>query len=329
VKIIVTGSAGFIGRHLTRHLADLGHQVWGLDRHDPPVYDQRVEPLPLDLLDRDGLVAAFRRIGPAGLIHLAAEVLTDATDLSGYPSNIEGVENLLEAVRSTAELKRAVYTSSQLVCKVGHVPQSDTEYCPDTVYGRSKVLTEQLVRAQDGGGVEWCLARPTTIWGPHQNPHYYRLFELILAGRYFHVGHRKRFKSYGYIDNCVHQYERLLTTPAAGIQGRALYLADYEPLALQEWTAGLAAVLGAPKIHTLPVAVARPLAWCGDLLNLVGWRSFPFNSFRLRNVLTEYIFDLEPTRQVCGALPRSLDEGLQATGEWYLEYRKAGRDSRH
>lgn len=324
MKIIVTGSAGFIGRHLASHLAAAGHEVWGLDHHDPPVHDPAVRPLSVELLDDEAVSAALRRVEPEALVHLAAEVLNPSAELSGYRANFDGVRNLVRAVRATPSLRRVVYTSSQLVCRVGYVPTGDTDYCPDTVYGRSKVLTEKIVREEDGGGVEWCLGRPTTIWGPHQNPHYYRMFELILRGRYFHVGRRLRYKSYGYVGNCVHQYERLLAAPADRIHGRTFYLADYEPLALQEWTEGLRAAFGAPPIRTLPVAAARGMAAVGDLLNRLGWHAFPFNSFRLRNVLTEYVFDLEPTREVCGPLPFSLEEGIRTTAEWYLEQRANG-----
>jgi hypothetical protein len=56
----------------------------------------------------------------------------------------------------------------------------------------------------------------------------------------------------------------------------------------------------------------------GDVINALGFRAFPFNSFRLNNVLTEYTFDFTNTREVCGELPYSLDEAAQITAEWYV-----------
>jgi len=50
----------------------------------------------------------------------------------------------------------------------------------------------------------------------------------------------------------------------------------------------------------------------------VGLRRFPFNSFRLNNVLAEYTFDLSVTREVCGVNPYTLDAGVSKTAEWFL-----------
>ncbi|WP_139102252.1 NAD-dependent epimerase/dehydratase family protein, partial [Acinetobacter baumannii] len=90
--------------------------------------------------------------------------LDEKTDLSGHTANIEGGENLVEAIRRTPSVRRVSWTSSQLVCRVGYVPTSDTDYKADTLYGKSKVRTEEIVRSSDGAGREWCLARPTTVW---------------------------------------------------------------------------------------------------------------------------------------------------------------------
>jgi hypothetical protein len=48
-------------------------------------------------------------------------------------------------------------------------------------------------------------------------------------------------------------------------------------------------------------------------VNAIGVKKFPFNSFRLNNVLTQYQFDLEPTAAVCGDLPFDMEQGVAAT----------------
>ena len=131
----------------------------------------------------------------------------------------------MAAIEVTSGVERAIFTSSQLVCRVGYVPRSDTDYAPSTLYGESKVWTERIVRETDGGGAAWCLVRPTTIWGPGMSAHYQRFLRMIAKGRYVHVG-TSLSKSYGYVGNVVHQIERLLAAPAGEIRGKTLYLAD-------------------------------------------------------------------------------------------------------
>ncbi|MGY4364314.1 nucleoside-diphosphate-sugar epimerase [Bradyrhizobium sp. LB1.3] len=251
------------------------------------------------------------------MVHLAARIdLDEKVNLSGYTANIEGVENLVEAVRQTPSVRRAIWTSSQLVCRVGYVPTSDTDYQADTLYGKSKVRTEEIVRSGDGAGREWCLARPTTVWGPGMSAHYQRFLRMIERGHYFHVGPGPLWKSYSYIENIAFQYWRLLSVPAEQIHGQTFYLADYTPIDLIGWCDAFQRAFGSRPIPHLPISIARTLALSGDAINALGLKRFPFNSFRLNNVLTQYQFDLTPTATVCGPLPCDMEQGVAATVAW-------------
>src|ERR1700730_2620965 len=160
MKVLVTGSAGFIAQALMRRLTAAGFQVSGLDK-DPSATTDHV----CNLLDAAALKEVVGEFAPDALVHLAARTdLDERTELaSGYAVNIDGVRNLIDAVRTTPSIKRTIWTSSQLVCRVGYVPRNETDYAADTLYGQSKVRTEQIVRESDGAGREWCLTRPTTV----------------------------------------------------------------------------------------------------------------------------------------------------------------------
>ena len=72
---------------------------------------------------------------------------------------------MLEAIRATPSVERSIITSTQFVCGPGRVPQNETDYFPATIYGQSKVITEQLTRAADLPSC-WTIIRPTNVWGP-------------------------------------------------------------------------------------------------------------------------------------------------------------------
>lgn len=319
MKVLITGSGGFIGRHLARHLAALGHDVMGLDRrHQDPLPNVQVRQL--DLLDADATRAAFQEFVPEIVLHLAARTdLNEQRDIRGYRDNIEAVRNVVSAIRGQPSVRRWVCTSSQLVCRIGYRPTHDEDYAPNTLYGRSKVLTEQICRSTEAGGVPWTIVRPTTIWGPNMSPHYLRFFALIRDGRYFHIGRSPLRKSYGYVGNIVSQYASLATVPVEQVQGKTLYLADYDPIDLRLWAEGFRAALDAPRIRYAPKWVARTAALLGDVLSKSILPGIPFTSFRLRNVLTEYQVDLSETAAVCGPLPYSTDDGIRETVAWLRE----------
>jgi nucleoside-diphosphate-sugar epimerase len=313
MKVLVTGSSGFIGQALMRRLKAAGWEVGGLDREPGATTD-----IVCDILDAARLNEVVQGFAPDALVHLAARIdIDEKADLAGYPANIEGVQNLIAAVRRTPSIKRTIWTSSQLVCRIDYVPRDDTDYNADTFYGRSKVLTEQIVRREDGAGRKWCLVRPTTVWGPGMSAHYQRFLRLIQRGYYFHVGRAPLLKSFSYIGNLTYQYLQLMNASPELIHRKTFYLADYEPLDLVAWGDAFQRAFQARPIPRVPVPFAHTLAYCGDAANALGIRTFPFNSRRLKNILTQYQFDLTATKAVCGPLPRTIEQGVQETVDWF------------
>jgi GlcNAc-P-P-Und epimerase len=316
MKILVTGSSGLIGRWIGQRLDAEGIEWAGIDLLDKIPGQGSSSHYQINLCDRVALARAFEEFQPTSVIHLAARIDLYGKSLDDYEVNRGGVEGLCEIINKSPQVKRIIVTSSQLVCKVGYVPQSDDEYCPHTVYGESKVETEKIVKNFDFEGIEWCLVRPTTVWGPYMSEHYQSVIRHVQNGRYFHSGSKKLYKSYAYAENIAHQYFQLLTADSKLIQGKTFYLADYEPLSLRDYLNTIADELGVRKPITFPLSVAHTLAYMGDALNWIGIR-FPFTSFRLKNILTEYIFDLSDTEAVCGPLPKSFEEGVHETVEWF------------
>ena len=316
-RVLVTGAAGFIGKRLVRALSGAGYSVHALDWKPLDDVDGADATYRVDILDASSLRNVFEGANPQTVVHLAARTdLEEKENLSAYAANIDGVHNLTDCVRRTPSVTRCIYTSSQLVCHVGYEPQHERDYRPTTLYGHSKVLTEIIVREADGGDVTWCLVRPTTVWGPGMSAHYQRFFRAVAGGYYFHVGKRPLLKSYGYVDNLVHQYQRLLEVDAERIHRQTLYLADYEPLDLRLWADRVQQLLGAPRIRTVPFEIASLLARCGDLLTTVGLRNFPFTTFRLNNIVTTYRFDLSKTRSICGEVPFDFEAGVAELVDW-------------
>ncbi len=320
MRVLVTGISGFIGQHVASELERRGHEAIGLDKN-PPSAAAKYKTNQCDILDRENLMWIVTSIAPDAVLHLAARAdLDERISAKGYAANMEGVANLIDAIRATPAVRRAIYTSTQLVCRPGYVPSSDTDYMPATFYGESKVEGEKTVRREDGGGVVWCIVRPTTVWGPRMNPHYQRFLQMIRKGTYFHVGRRPAMKSFGFVGNVAYQYCQLLEAPAERIHRKTFYVADYEPVSLRTWADKIARSLGARRIPTIPESLARVAAKLGDGINALGFRRFPFNSFRLNNVLRDTTFDVSNTREVCGDTPYSLDTGVEMTVEWLRDH---------
>jgi hypothetical protein len=57
----------------------------------------------------------------------------------------------------------------------------------------------------------------------------------------------------------------------------------------------------------------------GRVQIFLGWHSVPLSSFRLNNIITEYVFDLSPIMEISGSLPYSVSEGIKRSIQWMRE----------
>jgi nucleoside-diphosphate-sugar epimerase len=256
---------------------------------------------------------------------LAARTDLKGTQLEQYRANIDGVRNIIYAARTLKRVERIVFGSSMLVCPLGYQPHSDDDYKPSTIYGTSKAIGEQLVRTLAGITIPWVIVRPTSLWGPWFDVPYRQFFDAVMSGWYLHPKGVKVHRSYGFVLNSVHQLHALALAQEKEINFKVYYVADYVPVELRDWAQQIREVADAPRIRDVPLSVLRVLARCGDLLKRTGMRNPPITSFRLQNLLTEAIYDLEPLMKVIGGdLPYDVRQGIEITVEWIRNHSTLG-----
>src|SRR5262245_52204662 len=151
LAVLITGGAGYVGRWLARELAGRGQAVVALDLRPP---DESPPPLPpgarfalLDVTDRDGLLAELDRQPVAAIVHLAGLVTMacEQDPAAAMRVNVGGTGNVLEAAR-LAGVPRVVFASTLSVFgpDVPRLITEDTPALPETWYGQSKLMAEQL-----------------------------------------------------------------------------------------------------------------------------------------------------------------------------------------
>ena len=318
MRILVTGSSGFIGRWLG-NLLDQKKIIWaGLDLKKKIKEHKCAFHYQIDFNQVSLLKKALKEFQPDIVVHLAARCDLNGKTLKDYKTNWEEVESLCEVIKNAPSVKRTIFTSSQLVCEVGYKPKDDVDFCPPNTYGESKAYMEKIIRRLNGGDKEWCITRPTTVWGPNMGSHYKSFLGFIYKGIYFHSGKGALNKSYSYVENIAFQYYKLCTASRKSIHQKVFYLSDYNPISLRDQINGYAVRLGVKKPFTMPLIFCYGVAYFGDLLGFLKI-SFPYNSFRLKNIRTEYIYDLSKTKVICGELPVSFQDALDRTAEWLLK----------
>ena len=314
-RVLVTGGSGFIGTNVVAYYRALGHDVVNLDLAAPRCPDHVDSWKQVDILDAGTLRRAFDDARPHIVFHLAARTDLFGRMVSDYLANTVGVENVIDSALRVDGLVRVVFGSSMLVCKIGHVPRSELDYCPSTAYGESKVLGEQAVRRL-GAGLPWVIVRPTSIWGPWFGPPYRDFFESVRRGQYVHPSGSRVRRSYGYVGNVVHQLAQLAEGSGVSLAGRAVYVGDFEPIDIRSWAEMIAREFGARPVRQIPMWVFRAAAKVGDTLAKLGLDAPPMTSRRLSNMLTEAVYDFGPLQRLDVRPPYTLAEGVRLTCEW-------------
>jgi len=320
MRIVVTGGSGFIGTNYIELLLKSGESEFiNLDIRPPRNATHKSFWQECDLLDASSLKKTIADFSPTHVVHLAAKTGVDEKKLSNFWANMEGVENLLLALEEVPSVERVIFTSSLLVCRMGYIPEHDTDYQPTTLYGRSKVEGEKIVRAAENLPYVWTIIRPISIWGPWFDEPYKNFFKAIAEGWYFHIGSGHYRRSLGYVENTVHQIHQILLAPTEKIDKKTFYVADDQPADLYDMADMIRQAVGARHIYHVPLWMAKSAARIGDGCKALGWHSVPLSSFRLNNIRTEYVFDMRPIMEISGPLPHSLEDGVKRTVEWLRE----------
>tara|TARA_B110000908_G_scaffold117700_1_gene137968 strand:- start:757 stop:1728 length:972 start_codon:yes stop_codon:yes gene_type:complete len=316
-KVLITGGAGFIGMNLALYLIKLGYIVSITDSKIPrcdkliPFFRQ------VDLLEIDNLKDYFNEMSPEYVVHLGARTDLDGETLLDYSANTSGVYNVIAAINSTPSVKKTIFASSRLVCKLGYKPSDENDYLPTTAYGESKVEFEKIIKTSKID-CDWCIVRPTSIWGPWFGIPYRTFFDTVRRGYYIHPLGAEVEKLFGFVGNSVFQIEKLLLANTNQMHKKVFYLADYECINVLSFAKKIRKSFGLKDfILQLPLNILKMMALAGDLLKMFGVKNPPLTSFRLENLKTNMNFDMNNIIEVVGPdLPFTLDDAVNETVTW-------------
>ena len=316
--LVVTGGSGFIGTNLCEYLIEKDFNFINLDIHPPKNSDHLKYWKELDIRDKSNLNEIMESFQPTHILNLAADLGMDHNSLENLQTNIIGVENLVNAIKTVDSVKKVLFVSSLLVCENGYIPENETDYCPPNYYGKSKVIGEEKVRSADLD-CEWAIVRPTSIWGPLFDYSYKDFFKTIDKNRYFHIGNNEFQKPASFVGNTVYMMMKILLESNPNINNETFYLADYPWYSTRKWAITIQTILNTKRIRTAPIWMLRIIAKFGDIYKVIIKIDPPLTSFRLKNMLTGGAYPLENTKKICGNLPFDLNESVYRTAEWMYE----------
>lgn len=164
MKVLVTGSSGFLGYHLVANLKALQVPVTGTVFQRPAL---SVSDVRLDITSAEECGQVLRDHSPTHVIHTAALSQTgECQQFSdrAHAINVKGTQNLLHACETLPDPPHFVHISTDLVFDGTDKWYTETvATIPIQVYGKTKLQAEQLLPHYRGA---WALVRSALIYGP-------------------------------------------------------------------------------------------------------------------------------------------------------------------
>jgi len=313
MRILITGGSGFIGTNLIENFITENHMTINIDIKKPR-NEKHIEFWKnIDIRNSIDLQKVFVEFMPEYVIHLAARADLKGKSIGDYDTNILGVKNIIDACNKCNNIKKVIFTSTMLVCKVGYYPKKESDYCPPNLYGESKMIGENIVRENAlNMKYHWSIVRPTSIWGPWFGSTYRDFFLMLIKKKYINFAGKTSTKTYGYIDNTVYQIKSILFSEESNL--KTYYLGDYEPTNLTEWASQISEELGY-KLKSVPIIMIWFASYLGEFLNLIKIK-FPINKFRYKNMTTDNIIPLNETMELAPRLPVNRLSGIKNTIKW-------------
>jgi dihydroflavonol-4-reductase len=324
MRILVTGSTGFIGAHLCRGLLEQGHQVRAF--HRPSSSLRLLEGLELeyalgDLTQPETLLAAMEEIEV--VFHAAAWMGGHDQPGRQYTVTVEGTRNVLQAAQK-AGVRRVIHTSSAAALGIPDSSSRHQEphlinenhswnYRPDYYpYGYAKYLAELEVQRAVAQGLDVVILNPTVVFGAGD---VYRQTSSLVT----QIAERRLSVAIEGGINCVHVtdvVEGHLAALACGVPGQR-YILGGENLTHLRLLQIIAECTEAPPPSVmLPTWLVRSLAGPASLLN--AFLNLPVSPELLRLAGYCFFYDTHKAEQELGLTQhRPVKEAVNEAYTWF------------
>jgi nucleoside-diphosphate-sugar epimerase len=320
MKALVTGATGFVGGHLVDRLLARGDAVTALVRSPAKaraLTDRGVRLVQGDLDSHDAMARAAA--GQDVIYHVAA--LTGAVDEAEFlAANRDGTSNLVRAAQRDGQAPRFVLVSSMAAggpSAPGAPRLADGLDAPVTMYGRSKLASEQVLR---GEPIPWVILRPPTVYGPRDRDNLITVFKAARLGIAPVFGKGSMEVSIVHVEDLADAI--ILAGTTAAIDQRTYYVNHPEILSSADLVRTIGRTMGR-EVALLPipewaarVALTATGTWAGVFRQKTILRADKANEF----YQAAWTGDPTPFIADTGWAPRfDAASGLTQTHAWYRD----------
>jgi UDP-glucuronate 4-epimerase len=319
MRVLVTGSAGFIGSNLSQKLNENGHEVFGVDnlndyydvklKKDRKKYfldSNNIQFKKIDICDENLLFPYLNEIQPQAIIHLAAQAgvrYSKINPKSYISSNIQGFFNIIDFSRINNLEKTIFASSSSVYGNLNRVPFKEKLKLdnPLSLYAASKLSNEIIAKSYSHSfNFSSTGLRFFSVYGPWGRPDmaYFTFTEKILRGEEINLFEKGQLlRDFTYIDDISTSIEKLLSNEDSTNSNCNIYN------------------IGNSK----PIKVIDLLKNLEELLNMKA--KVIYSGKEQGEVKQTFSDSSKLFRKISFKPDTSFKEGLKKFVEWYLDYK--------
>jgi nucleoside-diphosphate-sugar epimerase len=306
MKVLITGSTGFVGGNLVDYLHNKGIVIVGLDRKRS-VNKNLEQSFTWDEFSAESLGDITAIVHLAGKAH---DTKNTSTPNEYFEINTALTKTLFDTFLESGVRDFIYFSSVKAVADtVDDILTEEACYEAQTPYGQSKEQAEKYLSSKNiGKEKRLFIMRPCMIHGPGNKGNLNLLYKFVLKGIPYPLAAFQNKRSFLSIDNLTYLVKKLLITPT--IDGGVYNLADDEALSTNDVIKIVAKATGKrPKLWKVYPWMIKMMAKAGDVLHL------PLNSERLKKLTESYVVSNSKIKAALNIydFPLSSTDGLTKT----------------
>lgn len=207
-KILITGSSGYIGKHLVEYLAEKNEKLFLIDKKKQ-TSSRNLKFIKTNLKNYKKLNTTIKKIRPDIIIHLAS-TKKNKLNTNLHPKNTEDyiiAKNLVESCKATKTLKKFIFLGS---CEeYGNLKVKYKESLsekPKSLYGKTKLhITKYLLFNGVNNSFPCVIIRPSVVYGPNQGKEMFigEMVDKLLNGKKFEINFSSYKRDFIYISDLI------------------------------------------------------------------------------------------------------------------------------
>lgn len=289
-KLLFTGGTGFLGNNISPILSkDYEVTTIGITPQDM-IQSNLAKDVP-ELKEHYDVV-----LHACGKAHLVPK--TEDEKKAFFDVNYQGTINLCKALGIVGVPKSFVFISTLSVYGTSTGEMIDETHPLDgtSPYAKSKIMAEEfLADWAKKNDVILSILRPSLMVGPNAPGNLGAMVNGIKKGRYFNINHGTARKSLLMVNDIANVLPKLVK------KGGVYNICDDTHPSYGELSALMCAQLGKRNPLSIPLWVAKPLAWVGNMIP-----GFPFNTYRLKKLTNTCTYSNEKIKSSLGWQPLSV-----------------------